>query len=358
LSFYSNQYREHDLSFDPNRAGTTEAGIFGLPYSADESAVVLMPVPFDATTSYRPGTANGPQAILEASRQVDLFDVETGNPWSAGIALLPEAKEIHGWNDAARGAAERAMALREDEEARAGDVQRVNDLCARVNGLVHGEVSKWLDIGKVVGTIGGDHGCVYGAIAAHAERYSILGILHVDAHADLRNAYDEFEWSHASIMDNVCRRHPNVVRLVQVGVRDLCEEERECIAASAGRIKTHYDAELVRERFAGVTWTDQVTRMIEDLPEQVYVSFDIDGLDPALCPNTGTPVPGGLSFNQAVYLVAAVALSGRQIVGFDLSEVAPGTAADQWDGNVGSRILYKLIGWTLRSRNISTSDRS
>ncbi len=346
------------MSFDRNKAGSTEAGIFGLPYSPEESAVVLMPVPFDATTSYRPGAANGPRAILEASRQVDLFDVETGNPWSAGIALLPEAEEIRSWNNAARGAAERAMAARDDDQARAADVRRVNDLCARVNGHVHDEVSKWLDAGKIVGTIGGDHGCVYGAIATHAERYSTLGILHVDAHADLRHAYDGFEWSHASIMDNVYRRHRSVVRLVQVGVRDLCEEERECIAASAGRIKTHYDAELVRERFAGVPWADQVTRMIEDLPEQVYVSFDIDGLDPALCPNTGTPVPGGLSFNQAVYMVAAVARSGRQIVGFDLAEVAPGTPGDEWDGNVGSRILYKLIGWALRSRNMSTSDGS
>ena len=346
------------MSFDPNRAGATEAGIFGLPHSPDESAIVLMPVSFDATTSYRRGAANGPRAILQASRQVDLFDVETGNPWSAGIALLPEAEEIRSWNDAARGAAERAMAVRDDDQARAADVRRVNDLCARVNARVHDEVSKWLDAGKVVGTIGGDHGCVYGAIAAHAECYSTLGILHIDAHADLRNAYDGFEWSHASIMDNVCRRHPSVVRLVQVGVRDLCEEERECIAASAGRIKTYYDAELVRERFSGVTWADQVARMIEDLPEQVYVSFDIDGLDPALCPNTGTPVPGGLSFNQAVYLLAAVARSGRQIVGFDLAEVAPGPVGDEWDGNVGSRILYKLIGWALRSRNMSTPDRS
>ncbi|HSS63952.1 MAG TPA: agmatinase family protein [Gammaproteobacteria bacterium] len=346
------------MSFDPNKAGATEGGIFGLPYSADESAVVLMPLPFDATTSYRPGAANGPRAILEASRQVDLFDVETGNPWSAGIALLPEADDIRTWNDEARGAAERAMASRDDQAARTSDVRLVNDLCARVNARVHDEVSKWLDAGKIVGTVGGDHGCVYGAIAAHAERYSELGILHVDAHADLRHAYDDFEWSHASIMDNVYRRLSSVARLVQVGVRDFCEEERDRIAASSGRIRTYYDAELVSERFAGVTWGDQVARIIEDLPEQVYISFDIDGLDPVLCPGTGTPVPGGLSFNQAIFLVGAVARSGRRIVGFDLVEVAPGPAGDEWDGNVGSRILYKLIGWTLRSRDTSTPDGS
>ena len=339
-----------DVNFDPNKAGATEGGIFGLPYSVEEASVVLMPVPFDATTSYRPGAANGPEAILTASRQVDLFDVETGNPWSAGIALLPDEGKIRSLNHSARAAAERAMAARDDERGRAADLRQVNELCVQVNERVHEEVSKWLDAGKLVGTIGGDHGCVYGAIAAHADRFSELGILHVDAHADLRHAYDGFEWSHASIMDNVCRRHPSIQRLVQVGVRDLCEEEREFIAASAGRIQTYYDAELVAERFAGVTWAEQVADMIADLPQQVYVSFDIDGLDPALCPNTGTPVPGGLSFHQAVYLIGALARSRRRIVGFDLVEVAPGPAGNEWDGNVGSRILYKLIGWTLKSR--------
>lgn len=346
------------MNFDPNSVGNEDAGIFGLPYSPQESAVVLIPVPFDATTSYRPGAANGPRAILRASRQVDLFDVETGVPFSSGIALLPEADEIRAWNDKARAAAERVMASRTDDKARAGDLARVNKLCARVNERLRDEASKRLDAGKLVGTVGGDHGCVYGAIAAHAERYPEFGILHIDAHADLRHAYDGFKWSHASIMDNVCRRHPSVVRLVQVGVRDLCEEEREYIAASAGRIQTYYDAELKRGLFEGVSWAEQVAHIIEGLPEQVYVSFDIDGLDPSLCPNTGTPVPGGLSFDQASYLLGAVVRSGRRIVGFDLVEVAPGRGGDEWDGNVGSRILYKLIGWTLKSQGVSTVKRN
>jgi agmatinase len=289
---------------------------------------------------------------------VDLFDVETGIPCSAGIALLPEADEIRIWNDKARAAAERAMTSRVDDQARADDLACVNELCARVNERLRNEVAERLDAGKLVGTVGGDHGCVYGAIAAHAERYPEFGILHIDAHADLRHAYGGFEWSHASIMDNVCRRHPKLVRLVQVGVRDLCEEERERIAVSAGRIQTFFDAELVRERFEGVSWAEQVAHIIESLPEQVYVSFDIDGLDPSLCPNTGTPVPGGLSFNQAGYLLGAVVRSGRRIIGFDLVEVAPGPAGDEWDGNVGSRILYKLIGWALKSRDVSTTDGS
>jgi agmatinase len=346
------------VSFDPDSVGDSESGIFGLPHSPQESAVILVPVPFDATTTYRPGAADGPRAILQASRQVDLFDLETGNPWSAGIALLPESAEIRAWNASARAAAERAMATGADDQDRVAALASVNDLCARVNQRVREQAETWLDAGKLVGTVGGDHGSVYGAIAVHAERYPRLGILHVDAHADLRHAYGGLQWSHASIMDNVCRRHGSVARLVQVGVRDLSEEERACIADSGGRIRTYFDADLAGERFQGATWGDQVARIIEELPEQVYISFDIDGLDPTLCPNTGTPVPGGLSFNQAVYLIGAVARSGRRIVGFDLAEVAPGPAGDEWDGNVGSRILYKLIGWALKSGHPPGSERS
>jgi agmatinase len=335
------------MSFDPNCAGDDERGIYGLPSTPEEAAVVLMPVPFDATTSYRPGAADGPRAILEASRQVDLYDVETGNPWQAGIAMLEEAREIRAWNREARPAAEKVMGSSRDTPAARN---LVNDICDRVNQRVRSVVDSWLGAGKIVGTVGGDHGCVYGAISAHAMRYPGLGILHVDAHADLRRAYDGFQWSHASIMENVYRRETDVATLVQVGVRDLCEEERDLINGSHGRIVTHFDAELAGERFAGGSWAAQVARIIEPLPDDVYVSFDIDGLDPALCPNTGTPVPGGLSFHQASYLLGAVARSGRRIVGFDLVEVAPGADGGEWDGNVGARMLYKIIGWTLLSR--------
>ncbi len=341
------------MSSDPNCATRGDTGIFGLSDTPEQSLVVLVPVPYDATTSYRPGTVNGPRAIMTASQQIDLYDVETGDPSKAGIAMVPELAGVRHWNADARPAAERVIALGgdvgEDRQAQA-DLQLVNDLCARVNERLRLTVDEWMSAGKVVGTVGGDHGIVYGAIAAHADRYPGLGILHVDAHADLRFAYEGFHWSHASIMENVCRTLPGVQRLVQVGLRDLCEEERNRIDGSNGRIRAFFDAELVRERFQGAIWSRQVERIVECLPRDVYVSFDIDGLDPVLCPNTGTPVPGGLSFEEASYLIGAVARSGRRIVGFDLVEVAPGPGGDEWDGNVGARLLYKLIGWTLISR--------
>ncbi|HUS63859.1 MAG TPA: arginase family protein, partial [Kofleriaceae bacterium] len=224
-----------------------------------------------------------------------------------------------------------------------------NELGARLNDWLRREVDAWLDRGRLVGVVGGDHAAPLGAIQALARRHPGLGVLHVDAHADLRDAYEGFTWSHASIMFNVVRE-ADVGRLVQVGIRDLCEAEADLIRGSGGRVVTHFDAELKARQYDGEAWGAQCARIVADLPRDVYVSFDIDGLDPTLCPHTGTPVPGGLQFAEAAALVAAVVKSGRRIVGFDLCEVAPGPDGDEWDANVGMRLLYKLIGWALASR--------
>lgn len=342
--------------FDPNAAASASAGIFGLPHTPETARVVLVPVPFEATTSYGGGTARGPEAVRNASLQVDLFDIETGRPYAAGIALLPECAAVQALDREAKLLARRwrdVRALGGSDAMLEQERERVDACCAELNALLRTEVEHWIGRGKIVGTLGGDHGAVFGAIEAHALGHPGLGILHVDAHADLRHAYEGFAWSHASIMDNVTRRLPGVARLVQVGIRDFCEEERDAIAGSNGRIRTYFDAELARERLQGTTWAQQVQRIVESLPERVYVSFDIDGLDPVLCPSTGTPVPGGLGFHAASYLLGEVARSGRRIVGFDLVEVAPDPGGSEWDANVGARILYKLIGWTLVSQGIA-----
>jgi agmatinase len=198
--------------------------------------------------------------------------------------------------------------------------------------------------------LGGDHSVPYGAIARMAETYADFGVLHVDAHSDLREAYEGFEWSHASIMFNVVRKIPHVTRLVQVGIRDFAKGEVDFVATSAGRVRVHYDAQLAERGFAGESWRDICDSIVGELPDRVYVSFDIDGLDPKLCPSTGTPVPGGLSFQQAAYLVKRLVESGRTIIGFDLNEVVPGPDGDEWDANVGARMLYKLCGWALHSQ--------
>ena len=226
-------------------------------------------------------------------------------------------------------------------------LRRINEASAELNDYVYGEAKRWLDAGKKVGVVGGDHSVPLGLIRAVAGRYPGVGILHVDAHADLREAYEGFTYSHASIMYNALHEAPGVGALVQVGIRDFCDEELE-VARADERVVQFTDYELAAAQFEGETWRTVCDRIVAALPRQVYVSFDIDGLSPDNCPHTGTPVPGGLSFREAVYLLAAVVESGREIVGFDLCEVGP-SRDGEWDANVGARVLYKLCNLTLKS---------
>jgi agmatinase len=336
------------MPFDPNAAAAPNSGVFGLPFSPDDARVVLLPVPFEATTSYGGGTSDGPAAILEASRQVDLFDLETGKPYEAGIAMLEENAEVRAWSDQGK-----ALALPIVESGGTQSdpkvLATVNELSEKMNEFVYQTTRSWLAKRKIVGVIGGDHSTPYGAIRAYAEKFPGMGVLHLDAHADLRVAYEGFTWSHASIMYNVLDRLPGVAKLVQVGIRDFGEAEFELIRNSNGRIHTFFDARLAHARLDGMPWREQVDAIVQELPQHVYLSWDIDGLDPVLCPSTGTPVPGGLSFHQAVALLDGVVRAGKTIIGFDLNEVAPGPDGDEWDGNVAARLLYKMIGWTLRS---------
>jgi agmatinase len=338
-------------SFDPSAAAGHQ-GVFGLPHTPEDAGVVLIPVPWEATVSYGSGTADGPAAILAASRQVDLLDRETGRPYEAGIAMLPIPAQVRAWSDEARVLAQPVI-----EAGGPGDdpvlrqaADGVDELGARLNGWVRDQASRWLEAGKLVGVVGGDHSVPFGAIAAVAERHPGVGVLHVDAHADLRQAYEGLRWSHASIMYNVLCELPGVSRIVQVGVRDFCDEEDLLIRANPDRLRTFFDPDLRQQLFDGESWNRLAGRIIAELPREVYVSFDIDGLDPALCPHTGTPVLGGLSFPEATALLRLLAHSGRRVVGFDLNEVAPGRDGSEWDGNVGARVLYKLIGFSLRSR--------
>jgi agmatinase len=340
---------------DPDAPAGAGSGIYGLPHGPEEARVVLIPVPWDATTSYRAGAARGPEAILSASRQVDLHDLETGDPYRAGIHMLDEDPRIRQLGSDARAAALHVIEAGGVIEGPflAEQLALANRLSEELNRWVREETERWLALGKIVGVIGGDHSAPFGAMQALAERHPGMGILHVDAHADLRRAYEGFEHSHASIMHNVMTRLPGVARLVQVGIRDVGAGELAFIREASGRILCHFEPDLAALRFGGESWGDQCARILAGLPDEVHVSFDIDGLDPAYCPHTGTPVPGGLTFAQATYLLRALGESGRRIVGFDLNEVAPGPEGDEWDGNVGARLLYKLIGWTLRSHGVA-----
>lgn len=342
------------VSFDPDAPAAPESGLYGLPEHEDPRICVI-PVPFDATTSYRRGAADGPRAVLAASHQVDLFDPIFGRVYERGIRMLPEDPRILGWNAEARPLAaaviERGGVLESDAELERG-LARVNAIGAELNVLVRETAAGCLAEGRLPIVLGGDHAAPFGAIAACAEHYPSLGVLHFDAHADLRVSYEGFEWSHASIFHNVLT-HTSVTRLVQVGLRDLGEREWARIETEGERVHALFDHTWAAARLVGGDMRELVRSALARLPEHVYVSFDVDGLDPALCPSTGTPVPGGLSWHEACLWLEELAASGRRVVGADLCEVSPGRTAageDSWDAIVGARLLYKLIGAALAAR--------
>jgi agmatinase len=328
--------------FDPDAPGVPGGGLFGLPHTPEEARVVVIPVPFEATTSYGRGTARAPARVLEASQQVDLNDPQTGEPWQAGIAMLPIDPQVERWNEEASADALPIIAaggaVGPEMEAR---LQRVNAVGEALNGWVYRQTAKWLDHGAIPGILGGDHAVSFGAIQAAAERNPGMGILHVDAHADLREAYEGFVWSHASILYNVHERIGNLGHIVQVGIRDFGVAEAKRIE-EWGDITAFTDAELAWELLSGEPWARIAARVVKPLPRKVWVTFDVDGLDPALTPSTGTPVPGGLNWREALFLLQLLA-EHHQIVGFDLVEIGDG----EWDANVGARLLYKLAGWSI-----------
>ncbi|MGC8864515.1 MAG: agmatinase family protein [Bacteroidales bacterium] len=335
-------------TFNPNAIGIPNGNFLGLPYTIEEAEIILIPVPWDVTTSYRPGTARGPQAIIEASTQVDLFDFFLPRAWENKIATLPIFKEILQLNTKLRPMAKEVITrleagITEDDPELKKLLRQVNEGSTWLNAWVRNKAQEILDSGRIPAVVGGDHSTPLGLIQAVADKYPGFGILHIDAHADLREAYEGFTWSHASIMFNTLE-DARPQKLVQVAIRDVCEEEMQ-LAAENPSVKQYNDYNLAFRKMAGEPFAEIGREIVDSLPQNVYISFDIDGLSPELCPHTGTPVPGGLNFMEAVQLLEMVATSGRRIIGFDLCEVAPGPE-DEWDANVGARILQKLCNFT------------
>jgi agmatinase len=341
--------------FNPNDIGNINNNIFGLPTTEDSAKVIFIPVPWDVTVSYNPGTSKGPQAIFDASFQVDLFDPIKEDAWETGYAMCPVPSDIKEKNDRLKYHARDVIAhLSEgsqtsESDEMANSLNLVNTGCSELVSWIKAKSKEYVDKNKCVVVIGGDHSVPLGFIQTLAGKFKSFGILQIDAHADLRDAYEGFEFSHASIMFNALKIS-QVSKLVQVGIRDYCQDEYDLIEKSKGRIKTFFDRDIMNARYEGKSWKQQCTKIISELPDNVYISFDIDGLDPKLCPNTGTPVPGGLELNEVLYLFEQILISGKKIIGFDLCEVSPGD--DEWDANVGARILYRLANILAKSNNL------
>ncbi|MBP9673873.1 MAG: agmatinase family protein [Bacteriovoracaceae bacterium] len=333
------------MTFDPNAKSYSPDHIYGLPFTEKKSQVIFIPVPWDATTSYKAGASHGPHAILKASQQMDLFHASFGKFYSAGLFMQPLDKKIKNLNKKTRELAQEIM--QETEENLSSkkvlkQILEVNKSCAELTAWVYAKCVEAFKNKKTPIIVGGDHATPLGAIRAYAEKFSDLTILHFDAHSDTRKSYMGFTESHASIMYNVMTSIPQVKKLVQVGIRDFCEEEY-LFTEKHPKIKVFYDRDLKRAEHMGTPWIDSCEKIIKELSHNVYISFDIDGLDPRFCPNTGTPVAGGQDFSQIITLLAMLKDSGKKLVGFDVVEVAP-AKHDDWDANVGMRLMYELTG--------------
>ena len=336
--------------FDHNGVGVNNGNIFALPFDDDTAELIIIPAAWDVTVSYGQGTVEGPSQIIEASYQIDYYNHLFNGFWKKGIYSLPvdenwykKAKELRESSNKYISALENGQ----DTNSFKGTLSLINEECRNFLDFIRHKALYHLEQGKKVAMIGGDHSTTLAMIEALSHEYESFGILQIDAHADLRKSYEGFDYSHASVMYNALEVS-QVKKLVQVGIRDICDEEVTLIKSNPEKIHTYYDQVLKQAIFEGESWRKICLEIIDRLPEFVYISFDIDGLDPKLCPNTGTPVPGGLEFEEACYLVEQLAISGRKIIGFDVVEVSNGLNGD-WDANVGMRLIYRLCGAMLKS---------
>ncbi|MBE9208576.1 agmatinase family protein [Nostoc sp. LEGE 06077] len=332
--------------YNPSGVGEINGNLFGLPFDYESANLIVFAVPWEVTVSYGAGTANAPQRILDASTQLDLFDFDNPDGWKQGIFLVEIPQDIleknHYYRTLAAQIIERLAQGKPltDTPDLTPILTEINQASQQVNQWLFNQCQAAINQGKQVAVIGGDHSSPLGYFQALATKYPNYGILHIDAHADLRDAYEGFEFSHASIMFNAVKL-PQIAKLVQVGLRDISHDEVQMIDQSDGRIIAYYDPTIKQKLYAGITWIDICREIINHLPENVYISFDIDGLDPKLCPNTGTPVAGGLELEQTFCLLRELVNSGRKIIGFDVCEVGDA----EWDGNVGARVMYKLANF-------------
>ncbi|MES2431494.1 MAG: arginase family protein [Bacteroidota bacterium] len=345
-----------DLStFDPNAVGNPNNNIFGLPSTKEDAKLVILPVPWEVTVSRHEGTARAPEHIFRTSLLVELFDTTLKDEWRKGYHMLQPDRKILLKSDYLRKEAELYInyitdgGILTENKFMCKTIREINEGSLMLNTWVHDQTTTLLDNDKIVGLLGGDLSTSFGYYKALAEKHGDFGILQIDAHCSMRKAYEGFFYSHASAMYNAVEQIPEIKKIVQVGIRDFCEAEWDYINNSEGKIKTFLDV-TIKNRFAeGETWKQVAEEIVSHLPEKVIFSYDIDGLDPKLCPNTSTPVYGGFEATQIFYLFHLVLKSGRKIIGFNLNEI--GISRDEWDEKVGARVLFDLCNLLMASNS-------
>lgn len=343
------------LRHDPNSVSNPNFNIFGLPTTEESAKLIILSVPWEVTVSYAAGTARAPEAIFKASFQVDLFDPQMPDAWKQGFFMRLSDRKILMKSDYLRKEAELYIDyIAHGEDVAANQfmtktLREVNEGSRFLNQWVYDQARSLLDKGKLVAIVGGDHSTPLGYMKAIADKEGDFGILQIDAHCDLRESYEGFNYSHASIMYNVLQEIPAMKTLVQVGIRDFSQSEWEYLQQQNGRVIAYPDKDIRDRQYEGESWKQISDEIVSKLPEKVFISFDVDGLDPKLCPHTGTPVTGGFETEQVFYLLHKIMASGRKIVGFDLNET--GVSDSDWDANVSARILFKLCNLLVSSNS-------
>jgi agmatinase len=324
-----------------------ELNAFGLSHTREEADIILLPVPFDLTCSYRPGTASAPRNIMKASPMMDFPTSDFSEMLETGIFCEAIPFEIDAINTDFRARATQYMTAYDKgvDISLDPDLLKIqhdlNEASKILRASTYERAEKAIEENKIVGLIGGEHSCSLGVIEALADYVDNFAVLQIDAHMDLRDSYQGLTYSHASVMRNVLGIK-DVNRLIQVGIRDYCDEEVFFAQDQKGRVKTYFASDIHEQLFIGKTWDSICKKIINNCPEHVYVSLDIDGLCPSLCSQTGTPVPGGLSYHQVVYLLKSLVKAKKKIVGFDLVEVSG--AESSVDVIVAAHLLYQLCG--------------
>ena len=332
---------------------------FGAEVSFEEAALILIPAPWEATASYQSGTSKGPELIRRASSKLDFFRPSFHISYNHKIHFEQTDSLIVSLNTIAKAWAKEIQDHWAEEKKTLNTKEKllsekVNQASQNVLNWLYEKSSKAFLKGKIPALVGGEHSVSEALIRLIGEQYhKDYGILHIDAHADLRDSYQGFKYSHASIMRNVLNSSYAPKKLVQVGIRDFCEEEYQKIKTDL-RIKCFLDEAISSRLFMGETWSHICQEIIEKLPHNIYVSLDVDGLSWSHAPGTGTPVPGGLSFNQALFLLSEIKNQGKTLIAFDVVETSPGSLSNnlsEWNGNVSARLLYYLAGLALETQN-------
>ncbi len=279
----------------------------------DTSEIVIIPVPYEATTSYGKGTKYGPKAILEASSYVEFYDDEFDRElcFEKGIATLSPIN-FNGKKD----------------------LDALN--------LIENYVSKFLQNNKFVVTLGGEHSISTAPIKAHFKKFSDMCILHFDAHSDLRYEYEGNPYSHASFMHRVIEFFPPE-KITQVGIRAQCIEESRVIKEK--NIKTFY-ASAIRKKLHQVNWQKEI---VNTLSNKIYITFDVDYFDPAIMPSTGTPEPDGFLYSETLDIFREIIRQDKEIIGFDIVELAPIEYLNH-PNLTTARLLYKLLNFSFYNR--------